>query len=961
MGSFNGLIFHGAVAEDAARAIDIAPLLQFASGPTQAPDMFGFAFQPPIIRTAGSSGSAIRIDFTGNDLDKVTAAGAQVFFALMGQYGPGAARPTPGNFLAATPQIQIVPDDVRLQEAGLDRSALGLALQAAGDGIRLVKAFEDQAVLRDVIIISEQSGAHKIDGSATNQDPQSALRWLQQLPVATPQGGITDLGSLASITYERVPEEIQRVDRERSVTIELTPPEEVPLEMAIAGVESLVANLRAQGMIDPTVGVNQSGSAGALNAIKTVLLGDGSLVGTITSSLFLALLVVYLLMVVLFQSWLQPLVIMISVPLATFGGFVGIGLLHAYSVGDRYTPVVNMDILTILGFVILAGVVVNNAILIVSQSLTWRKQNPQRAIAEVVGIATASRVRPIAMSMLTSIGGMLPLVLFPGSGTELYRGLAAVLVGGLAMSTLFTLVLVPLLLVIVLRWVAAPSEDDSGVHTGAQRVLPSAMVFLASSLLLGGCAVGPDYRGAPATPADSVSFTLPDTSTVQANTWSPENAAAQDRWWQQFNDPILNELMQRGIAENNNLEAALARLAAAESTFRIVSGQQWPDVNGVAAAQRGRTSEAVAGGGGQTSNRFDVGVALSWEIDLWGRLRRQTAAARAATEISRAELDAVYISVRASIAATYIRYRELQARLASAEANRDLLWESVELTRSRVRAGLAPELDVAQAEGVAYEVEAAIPALRRLRDETLGGLAVILGATETTVSELLQTVAPLPTPPTQLTIAVPAELLRRRPDVRSAERNLLFRTERIGVATADLYPRLSLTGAFGWASSSTGDLFTNPASFWTIRPDIDVALFNRDKLYAQVEVREYELQEAIAQYQQTVVAAIQETQDAIRAFSYEEERREKLMNAQVAQRQAVVFAQAAYRQGLSQYQPVLDAQRQLVLVEDRLWEATAARATAVVDVYRALGGSWNQEAVNERRKALDEAVETAFD
>jgi HAE1 family hydrophobic/amphiphilic exporter-1 len=224
----------------------------------------------------------------------------------------------------------------------------------------------------------------------------------------------------------------------------------MPLEHAIAGILTAVEGLKTQGEISPDVEVNLAGSAGKLSEIKTALLGDGSVVGLITSSLFLALLVVYLLMVVLFQSWLYPLVIMVSVLLATFGGFLGLALVHYWSVSERYMPVQNLDVLTLLGFVILAGTVVNNAILIVHQALNFlqgavggdehlRHLTPKRAIAESV----SSRVRPILMSTMTSVGGMLPLVLMPGSGSELYRGLGAVVVGGLVVSTIFTMFFPP--------------------------------------------------------------------------------------------------------------------------------------------------------------------------------------------------------------------------------------------------------------------------------------------------------------------------------------------------------------------------------------------------------------------------------------------------------------------------------------------------------------------------------------
>ena len=233
------------------------------------------------------------------------------------------------------------------------------------------------------------------------------------------------------------------------MTLQFTPPPGTPLQVAIDRVTSVVEELRASGQIASGVEVQQAGSAGKLNDIKRALMGDGTVFGTVTSSLFLAFFVVYLVMVVLFQSWSYPVVIMISVPLATLGGFMGLAAVHHWSASDPYMPVQNLDVLTILGFVILAGVVVNNAILIVHQTLNVLRSDAGISANDAIAEAVGSRVRPIFMSTLTSVGGMLPLVLMPGSGSELYRGLGAVVVGGLVVSTVFTLLLVPVVLSVV--------------------------------------------------------------------------------------------------------------------------------------------------------------------------------------------------------------------------------------------------------------------------------------------------------------------------------------------------------------------------------------------------------------------------------------------------------------------------------------------------------------------------------
>lgn len=1021
LGSFNGLIFHGAVSADPRRAVDLGPLLEYAASPEVAPDMFGFARQPPIFRTGGTTGAAISVNFIGDDLEAIANAGSAAFFKLMGEFGPRSVRPTPSNFLLRTPQLRIDPDDHRLQEVGLNRRELGYALQAAGDGIRLVKVFSDQAELKDLRIRSSQSQA--LDGEA--------LRRLENLPIATPAGGVVDLGSLATISYERVSDEIQRVGRNRAVTIEFTPPQGIPLETALERVDSMVAELRSSGAIPPDISVSQTGSAGNLAAIKEALAGDGSIVGLISSSLFLSLLVVYLVLVVLFQSWLQPSVIMVAVPLATLGGFVGLGLLHWYSLSDRYTPVVKMDVLTLLGFVILAGVVVNNAILIVSQALNLRAQHPRLPIASIISEATASRVRPIAMSMMTSIGSMLPLVLLPGSGSELYRGLAAVMVGGLALSTVFTLILVPVLLEVVLglKQVVGmddpgggtdengrpdePDHDDDGPASGndggpqppdddsndpsdseqadagdaedsettdadspqddgqngdAETDRPSTAVtppvtppptsmsqprwrpgLIISSLLvmammvLAGCTAGPDYRGPPATVPDDYSWVH-----GAAVATSDETVTA---WWSDFDDPHLDTLIRYALEHNHELQAGLARLEAARQRLIAVSRADLPSLEALARVERQRTSGSLGGGSfgtGITDNRIDIGLVFDWEIDVWGKARRQTEAAQAGFGIAAADLDGLAVSLRADIADAYVRLREIQTLLASAEQQLALLNRTVTIAQARLDSGLDSTLAVERAQQQHETLKASLSSLRRTRDEILSGIALLLSellgalpeALPEHVHQALHTHAPIPTPPAHISMAIPADLLRRRPDLRAAERRLAAASARIGIATADLYPSLSLRGTFGWAAASGADLFSSSSQYWSAGPGISASIFDRTRLKALVGVEKAEHQAAIADYEQTVLAAGKDVEDALAAFTHEQQRSVHLGNAADAAQRASDVARQAFEAGLSDYQAVLDARQELLIAEDRRHSASASRSRAVIALYRAMGGAW---------------------
>ena len=404
---FGTQMFHGAITTEDSKVVDVIPLFNKATRSEVLPGTIAFAFQLPLFRTGGITGSGVKVDFKGDDLDVVTGAASAVFNRLAGEFGYGAVQSDPQNFNLRGPELQIVPDRVRLSDVGMVPTDLGLAVQAAGDG----------AIIGDYRV-----------------------------------------GGLAEVRRVTSPPQINRVNRQRAITVDFTAPTGVPLEEAIGIIEAAVAAEREAGNIPAGIDIGYTGSASKLKSVRTALLGDGTLAGTFASSLFLALLVVYLLMCVLFQSWLRPLVIMFAVPPATFGGFLGLAVVHWWSVKDRYAPVQNLDVLTMLGIVLLIGIVVNNAILIVHQALNFMRgvgegeddrvepMSARRAISESV----RTRVRPIMMTSVTSVAGMLPLVLMPGSGSELYRGMGGVVVGGMLMSTVFTLVLVPLLFSLVM-------------------------------------------------------------------------------------------------------------------------------------------------------------------------------------------------------------------------------------------------------------------------------------------------------------------------------------------------------------------------------------------------------------------------------------------------------------------------------------------------------------------------------
>ena len=445
--AMGGQVLHGLIPQDPIKTVDSVDFLNQTLMGVNAPDVIGFAFQFPLFSTGGTTGSAIQIDLVGDDLEQITQSATALLFKLIGTYGPYATIPEPANFILPTPELSIKPLDERLAELNMTRRDLGLAVQTNGDGVILMNSFAIGGELKDLKVVTQA------------QQSDYPIESLMQLPIATPGTAVIDLQSIALVERTQTADQIKHVARQRAITLQFTPPAGMPLEQAINSVNAMVSELKSQGAMSHYVDVNMAGSAGKLADLKNALLGDGSLFGTLSSSMFLAMFVVYLVMVILFQNWKYPLVILVTVPLATLGGFMGLSAVHWASVFDRYTPIQNLDVLTLLGFVILAGVVVNNAILIVHQALNNQKErgmNGQLAIRSSV----ESRVRPIMMSTLTSVGGMLPLVLMPGAGSELYRGLGAVVVGGLVVSTIFTLILVPVLLSFLMKDEVKHTENN---------------------------------------------------------------------------------------------------------------------------------------------------------------------------------------------------------------------------------------------------------------------------------------------------------------------------------------------------------------------------------------------------------------------------------------------------------------------------------------------------------------------
>ena len=503
IGAFGTGLFIGATSQNEEVVIPVGHLL--TSAMNTIPDSYGGAGQTSLFGRFNSGGS-IRIEILGPNLDKVNAATGHMLGLAMGKFGGSQASPAPANYAIQQQEMQVLLNDLG-RELGLTNQGLGIAIRGLFDGA-FVGDYTLGSEAIDLVVVP-------IGGEL------DFLEQLADIPIATPAGPVVPVSSIADFVPATSPQEINRIEELPSVSINITPPESMPLQEAMTWIEAnMIQNAKDLGFIDKSMRVRLEGSAADLAKIQSsmfgvtddnkpqsgisLVLGAGigfvtlliglptllrsskfkntklpyAIAGVIlmaailgalaftaignpqllTARMVWALLVTYLLMCALFESFLYPLVIIFTVPLAVVGGFAGLKIVHEITLADPTKAPQQLDVLTMLGFVILIGVVVNNAILLVHQALNFMRGEAESGEAPIdpmtpidaIVESVKTRTRPILMSVLTSVGGMLPLVMVPGSGSEMYRGLGSVVVGGLLVSTIFTLLLVPLLFSLVM-------------------------------------------------------------------------------------------------------------------------------------------------------------------------------------------------------------------------------------------------------------------------------------------------------------------------------------------------------------------------------------------------------------------------------------------------------------------------------------------------------------------------------
>ena len=484
------------------------------------------------------------------------------------------------------------------------------------------------------------------------------------------------------------------------------------------------------------------------------------------------------------------------------------------------------------------------------------------------------------------------------------------------------------------------------------RSLARPLSLLTLALWLAGCAVGPDYQAPkPQLPGG---YHLMDAQ--QASKTAP--GAVNTRWWQTFNDPQLSSLIDRAVEGNLTLQQAVLRIAGARQELAQARGGLFPSLNGSAKVTRqqlglegllkanGATDQLDSETASQLSSLeqpvtlYQGSFDASWELDLWGKVRRQVELADAQTQAAIEQRNDALVSLEAEVARAYLQLRGAQATVATLEQQIAVAQQSCELTQSQQRNGLAPLTDVENARAQLSSLQAQLPQYQSQARQAMNGLAVLLGKTPGALDNELFAPKAMPALPQIVPVGIPATLARRRPDIRQAEATLHAQTANIGVSVAQLFPSLSLTGQLGVRNTDVSYLDNWSSHFYSVGPSLSIPIFQGGRLVSSVKLARAQQASAALDYRQTVLTALQDVENALVSYRADQARVTALDETTGSLQRAFDLASDSYRQGISTFIDVLDAQRQLAQAQEQATQARMQSALDLVALYKALGGGW---------------------
>ena len=659
----------------------------------------------------------------------------------------------------------------------------------------------------------------------------------------------------------------------------------------------------------------------------------------------LCILLVFLVLAALYESFRLPLAIILIVPMCLLFAIAGVWLKGS-----------DNNIFTQIGFIVLVGLACKNAILIVE--FAKRKQDEGLSPVDAAIEACRLRLRPILMTSIAFIAGVFPLVISHGAGAEMRQAMGIAVFSGMIGVTLFGLFLTPVFYVTLMKLgrlpltrpaALSPSDGERGGVRGlggsagaAAGMVAMLGLFTVNSAHAGWSTVGPDYR--PPTNAVPAAY-----KAAPPGTWKegrPLDNVPKDNWWEVFNDTNLNTLETQALQANQELKAAVARVDQARATARVARSDLLPGLDLAPSFNRQRYSpNAEPSFGSLTANTFSTPVDLSYEVDLWGRVRRGFESARADAQASLADYYNVLLTLQADVAQNYFALRSLDAEIATVNGTVDLRREQVKLVRSRYQGGIGSQLEVAQAETELATTEADAASLAQRRDELENAIAILAGQNPSDFHIPAQTTNDWSPQPPEIPAGLPADLLERRPDVAEAERQLASANAKIGVAKAAFFPVLTLTGSGGYVSGDVDTLFNWNSRTWSIGPSLSLPIFAGGRNLANYRRSKSAYAESAALYRQQVLVAFGDVEDSLADIRHLADQAAAQRRAVTNARRAAELADDRYRSGIVSYIEVVDANRDALTAERANAQLAGQQLIASVQLIKALGGGWETTAL----------------